>query len=143
MEGGTAVIESWRTCWRTGFVPSFTRGQLLALKEALASDDPELIQGATSQPPPLMCVRDWPVEAACAVGFCGWAAVGEFATVGEVEEFFAKACREADERLGGPAECRWWLNFWDDTPRPEAFRELLAEVELALASGTRGNPEAA
>ena len=32
-----------------------------------------------------------------------------------------------------PAACRWFLNWYDDTPRDEVRRELLAEVELALA----------
>ena len=55
------------------------------------------------------------------------------ATVGQVEEFFAKACYQADQRLGEPAACRWFLNWFDNTPRAEMRRELLAEVELALA----------
>ena len=54
-------------------------------------------------------------------------------SVGEVEEFFARACFEADQRLGEPAACRWFLNWFDDTPRDQMRRELLAEVELALA----------
>ena len=54
-------------------------------------------------------------------------------TVGEVEEFFARICFEADQRLGEPAACRWFLNWFDDTPRAEMRREMLAEIELALA----------
>jgi hypothetical protein len=89
------------------------------------------VQGATTTPPPLLCVQDWPVEACCALGFCGWQ--GEaLCTVGEVEEHFAKCCFEADQRLGEPAACRWFLNWFDDTPRDDMRRELLAEVELAL-----------
>lgn len=79
-----------------------------------------------------MCVQDWPVEAACALGYCGWQ--GEhLETVGQVEEFFAKLCFEADSRLGEPAACRWFLNWFDDTPRQRMILELLEEVELALA----------
>jgi hypothetical protein len=78
-----------------------------------------------------MCVQDWPVEAACALGFCGWQ--GEkLETVGDVEEYFARCCFEADQRLGEAAACRWFLNWFDDTPRDEMRKELLAEVERAI-----------
>ena len=83
-----------------------------------------------------MCVQDWPVEAACALGYCGWQGDG-LETVGEVEEFFARACFEADQRLGEPAACRWFLNWFDDTPRDEMRRELLAEVNAPWPSASR------
>ena len=128
-------MESWRLVWRDGFVPVLPTAGLEALRDALVADDHRLVQGATTTPPPLMCVQDWPVEAACALGFCGWQ--GEPGstprTVGEVEEFFARCCYEADLRLGEPAACRWFLNWFDDTPRPDMRRELLGEVEAALA----------
>ncbi len=125
-------MESWRIVWRDGFVPVLSTVGLMSLRDALRSDDPRLVQGATTTPPPLMCVQDWPVEACCALGFCGWQG-DALNTVGEVEEHFAKCCFEADQRLGEPAACRWFLNWFDDTPRNEMRRELLAEVELALA----------
>lgn len=125
-------MESWRLVWRDGFAPCMKTEGLKVLAEALKSDDPRLIQGATTCPPPLMCVQDWPVEACCALGFCGWQG-DALNTVGEVEEHFAKCCFEADQRLGEPAACRWFLNWFDDTPRTEMRRELLAEVELALS----------
>ena len=126
-------METWRLVWRNGFVPALSLAGLLALRDALRGDDPRLVQGATTTPPPLMCVQDWPVEAACALGFCGWQGDG-LGTVGEVEEHFAKCCFEADHRLGEPAACRWFLNWFDDAPRSEMRSELLAEVELALAT---------
>jgi hypothetical protein len=104
---------------------------LEALRDALQSDDTRLTQGSTTTPPPLMCVQDWPVEAACALGYCGWQG-DNLETVGEVEEFFAKVCFEADQRLGEPAACRWFLNWFDDTPRNEMREDLLDEVERAL-----------
>jgi hypothetical protein len=124
-------MESWRTVWREGFAPSLSTAGLEALRNALAADDPRLTQGSTTTPPPLMCVQDWPVEAACALGYCGWQGEG-LRTVGEVEEYFAKCCFEADQRLGEPAACRWFLNWYDDCPRDEMRRELLAEVERSL-----------
>lgn len=146
------ILESWRQVWRNGFVPILPRAGLEALRNALIADDPRLMQGCTTSPPPLMCVQDWPCEGGCLLGFIGAAVSGGFAdemptgkqtnrnaaTVGTVEEFFARCCFEADQRLGEPAACRWLLNFWDDTPRTEAFRELLGEVELALAGEGKG-----
>src|SRR5215213_1752790 len=106
-------MESWRTVWREGFAPVLTLKGLEALRDALTNDDPRLVQGSTTTPPPLMCVQDWPVEAACALGFCG-------------------CCFEADQKLGEAAACRWFLNWFDDTPRDEMRKELLAEVERAI-----------
>jgi hypothetical protein len=102
------------------------------LRQALVSDDTRLLQGATTTPPPLQCVQDWPVEAACALGYCGWQGEG-LETVAEVEEFFARMCFEIDHRLGEPAACRWFLNWFDETPREEMRQQLLAEVYLTLA----------
>ena len=125
-------MESWRKVWREGLAPQLSTPGLEALWLALVSDDPRLLQGATTTPPPLQCVQDWPVEAACALGYCGWQG-DALESVGQVEEFFARACFEADQRLGEPAACRWFLNWFDDTTRDQMRRELLAEVERALA----------
>lgn len=124
-------MESWRYVWRNGFVPSISTAGLQALKTALETDDPRLTQGSTTTPPPLMAVQDWPCEGACGVGYAGWQGDG-LETVGKVEEYFAKLCFEADQRLGEPAACRWFLNWFDDTPRDEMRRELLAEVKESL-----------
>lgn len=120
-------MESWRKVWREGFLPQFNERQRTELRIALQSDDPRLTQGSTTTPPPLLCVQDWPVEAACAIGFAGWHG-SDLKTVGEVEEFFAKACYEADQLLGEPAACRYWLNYWDAEPRGKVFAELLEEL---------------
>ena len=125
-------MESWRKVWRDGMEPLVSTEGLQALRQALLKDDPRLVQGATTTPPPLMCVQDWPVEAACALGFCAWQG-DRLETVGEVEEFFARACFEADQRLGEPAGCRWFLNWYDETPRDEMRRLLLEEVNRSLA----------
>ena len=129
--------EAWRHVWRKGLAPTLTDDNLEALRKALAEDDARLVQGATTQPPPLMCVQDWPVEAACLIGVCGWLGDG-LQTVAEVEEFFAKTCFKIDERMGEPAACRWLLNWYDDTPRDEMRRELLAEVNFEIGNRERG-----
>jgi hypothetical protein len=139
--------ELWRKVWREGIAPLLTRTQLEALREAVATDDPRLIQGCTTTPPPLQCVADWPVEGACAFGLTGVIEHGGFgverdlktrrdhaATVAETEEFFAQTCFAVDQRMGEPAACRWFLNFWDETPRDELRDELLPELDLALQS---------
>ena len=125
-------MESWRQVWRGGLAPSITDAGLAALRAGLEADDHRLVQGATTTPPPLMCVRDWPVEAACALGFCAWQGDG-VETVGDVELFFVKCCYDADTRLGEPAACRWFLNWFDDTPRDSMRRDLMAEVDYELS----------
>src|SRR3984957_8350218 len=125
-------MESWRKVWRDGVVSLLSTESLEALRRGLADDDSRLLQGATPTPPPLSCVQDWPVEAACALGYCGWQGEG-LETVAEVEEFFAKMCFEIDRQLGEPAGCRWFLNWFDETPRDDMRRLLLAEVNRALA----------
>src|SRR5215475_2752037 len=94
-------MESWRKVWREGVVPLLSTDSLEALRRGLLADDTRLVQGATTTPPPLPSVQDWPVEAACALGYCGWQGEG-LGTVGEVEEFFAHLCFEVDARLGEP-----------------------------------------
>jgi hypothetical protein len=125
-------MESWRLVWRKT-VPLLSTAALLALREALLIDDPCLIQGATTIPPPLQCVATWPVEAACLLGYAGWKGDG-LQTVEEVEGYFARLCFEIDRELEEPAGCRFLLNWHDETPRDEVRRELLPEILLALAA---------
>jgi hypothetical protein len=129
-------MESWRKVWRDGLAPQLSTAGLEALHQGLVTDDPRLLQGATRTPPPLQCVQDWPVEAACVLGYCAWQGEG-LETVAEVEEYFARACFEADQLLGEPAACRWFLNWYDDTPRNEMRRLLLAEVNRTLSQRLR------
>lgn len=124
-------MESWRKVWRDGVVPSLSTNGLKSLLKALESDDPKLTQGSTTTPPPMQCVLSWPCEGACVIGYCAWQGDG-LETVGEVEEFFAKLCFEADQRLGEPAAIRYFLNWTDDTPRDEMRRLLAEEVNKSL-----------
>ena len=131
-------MESWQKLWREGAAPLLTTDNLETLRIALVIDDPRLKQGATTSPPPIQCVQDWPCEAACLLAYCGAADLGGLApegnvTVGEVEEYFARLCWEIDQRMGEPAACRYLLNFWDDTPRLTARHKLLTEVHRTLA----------
>jgi hypothetical protein len=125
-------MESWRKVWRDGFSPGLSSRGLQALRSALVGDDGRLLQGATTSPPPMAAVQDWPIEACCAIGFCGWQGEG-LSTVGQVEEYFARACMECDTRLEEPAACRYFLNFFDETPRDEMRRLLVEEINRELA----------
>lgn len=135
-------------------MPTLSTANLEALRDALRGDDVRLTQGSTTTPPPLMAVQDWPCEAGCLLAFMGVTESGGFAcsaedyaafrlgaphrsnpdaaTVKQAEEFFARKCWEADQRLGEPAACKHLLNWYDATPREEMRNGLLAEVELAL-----------
>ncbi len=124
-------MESWKVVWRKAAAPLLSTPGLVALRQALVADDPRLLQGATTTPPPLRCVEDWPVEGACALAYAGWQGDG-LETVGDVEEFFARLCFEIDQRLNEPGGRRWLLNWFDETPRAEMRRLLLPEVGAAL-----------
>lgn len=124
-------MESWRKVFRDGFAPQISTEGLEALREALETDDPRLLQGETTQPAPMAHYRDWPTEAACAITFTGWH--GKEFTVIEAHEYFAELCFHADQLIGEYAACRYFLNFWDEVPREQACRELLAEVNHILS----------
>jgi len=124
-------MESWRKVWRDGLVPQISTRSLLAIKRGLFEDDARLTQGATSVPPPLESVLDWPIEGACVLGYGAWQGDG-LETVGEVESLFAEACFEADRRVGEPAAMRYFLSWYDDVPREEMRRQMLSEVNREL-----------
>lgn len=126
-----SMPELARRVWREGFCPGFSTRGLLALRDALVNDDPRLVQGTTTVPAPMQCTQSWPCEAACATAYCGWQSDG-LETVGDTEEFFARACFDADQRLGEPAECRRFLNWFDETDRTIMIKELLVEVDQIL-----------
>lgn len=129
-------IQTWRTVFRDGFAPILPTNGLEYVAELLRNDSPELIQGATTYPPPITVNQQEAAEAACFLGACG---MGDGCqTVNEVGEFFAKACWDADQKLGEQAACRWFLNWFDETPRAEMRRELLAEVERVIVERKSG-----
>lgn len=124
-------MESWQRVWRHGLAPRLSQRGLQALKTALIRDDPRLVQKRTMSPPPLLGLHDAEVEAACALGLCGWHGDG-CATVGALEAYFNQLCSAADDDLGEPAACRHFLDWFDAAPRYTMRRQLLAEVERAL-----------
>jgi hypothetical protein len=135
-------METWKVAWRNGVAPCLSTEGLLALRDALRTDDRRLIQNATTFPPPLEAAKDWPVAAACAVALACWHGSG-LTTVGEVETAFALACQGASERLGEPGAVRWFLNAYDEMSRDQMRRELLTEVCRTLAERGIAEPAAA
>ena len=124
-------MHTWQLVWRQGIAPCLDVSALRALRRALATDDPALLQGVTSDPPPLDTLAASPVEGACPLALAGWR--GEhLATVAEVEEYFARVCGRATEFTGDPEAAKHFVCWWDNTDRDEARRALLAEVEGAL-----------
>lgn len=121
----------WRNTFRQGAAPLLSDQSLRALLAACEADDPRLIQGQTTFPAPVIYAGDCRVAAACALGYCGWMGDG-LETVGEAEEFFARMCFEIDQRLGEPAACRWFLNWYDETPRDVMRQELASEIRREL-----------
>jgi hypothetical protein len=132
-------MESWRKAFRDGIAPLLSDAALSALATALEIDDPRLVQAWTTMPSPSPSVQQWPVKAACAIGFAGWQG-HQLVTVGAVEDYFCKLCMECDFTLGEPAGVRWFLTWFDETPRDLMRRLLLAEVNVELA--TRRQPAA-
>src|SRR5258706_9396745 len=135
MSGG-AVMNSWQRCWRLGLVPLLTPAGLAALRAALESDDPRLVQGATTEPLPIALFADAAVEGACAVGFSLWQGCG-LDRVGALHLAFRRLCATADDLLDEPLGTVAFLNWFDETPRGEMRRELLAEIDRLRAEPRR------
>lgn len=156
--------NDWRKCFRDGFAPQLSADELDALAVACETDDPRLVQGCTTFPLPEHSNAGEAVERGCMSGYVGAIRHGGFAcsadaaravafsvpvpvptphvpitnytpaTVGDCEEEFAQMCFKADELLGEPAACRWFLNWFDDTPREQMLKELGAECRNVLAA---------
>lgn len=141
-ESKAPVLEPWCHAWRHGFAPQFSTAGLTALRDALAGDLGALMQGKTTEPPPMVFTEGWPCEGACAVGYVGWKG-SDLETVGEVEKFFAHAAFQADKLLGHGAACRHFLNWFDENPRPVVRAALLVEVEreLSLRASADATPD--
>lgn len=134
-------MEAWRRVWRQGFAPLLSTTGLEALRRALMCDDGRLLQGETTSPPCGPCIQECTVDGACAITYCGWKGDG-LEEVKDAEGFFAQTCYEADRRLGEPAACRGFLDWFDETPRADMRRLLLAEVSRTLARRTCASPAA-
>lgn len=125
-------MEAWRKVWRDGIADQISVSGLEAVKDGIEKNDQFLLQGSTTSPPPHMHLMDKPCTGACLFGYVACKAYGA-CTVAEVEQHFVNMCHETDRRIGEPDAVRYFLNWFDDTPREEMRRELLSEVNLELA----------
>lgn len=124
-------MESWRHVWRNGVAPLLSDRALRALKTGLEQDDKTILQGSTTDPPPMfVCIND-EVACACPLAYTGWQGEG-LVTVGEVNDYFAKLCVEASNLLGDPAGIRWLTNWIDEVARSDMREALLTEVNLTI-----------
>jgi len=123
-------VEPRRRILREGLLRALTDAELQALRRGLAADDPALLQGMMTLPPPLECVNDWAVEGADLLAYPGWRGRG-LVTVKEVEEAAWSLCSAIDNRLGEGA-AKDLLAWYDATPRADVLAVLLGEVEREL-----------
>ena len=128
-----SITDSARKVWREGLAPLMPAAGLCALARALRDDDPALLQGATCLPPPIDSMASYPVEAACAITYCGWKGCNKD-SVSEAEEFFYKSCCDCDKTLGELAAYCHFINWFDECERGEMRSELLPLVEAEIES---------
>lgn len=130
-------MQLWRKVWRVMAVQAGASG-LYALLDALEADDSRLTQMATTLRRPEGHPAGSPLElpplGACALALCGWLGDG-LTSVAEVEEYFGRMCQQADATLGETGAARWFLNWYDETPRAVMRELLLSEVRFALGLG--------
>lgn len=124
-------MESWRLVWREGIAPNLPLLGLLLAARALAENSVEIVQGATTSPPPLLALVDQPAQAADLISFCNWKG-WLLQTIGEIEEAFSQVCYDCDYQIGEPAACRWFLNWWDDSDRTVLRVEMDYEIKREI-----------
>jgi hypothetical protein len=132
----TQPKEKWLAVFRGGILPQLSTPGLEGLRQALAADDPRLLQGTTCYPAILEPNKDREVVAGCAVTFTGLAD-GTVRTVEDADRYFRQVCDVADRCFSEPVASRYFLNVYDDLPRDEMRAALLAEVGTELQRRAR------
>jgi hypothetical protein len=124
----------WKKVFRV-MTKELSAQQLEFLKKALDDDDPRLLQGSTCYPPELLgsdIMGKLECEGACLIGYAGWKS--GIRTIEGVSEFFRKICNAIDSQFNEPAYCRYLLNWYDESPRDEMRRDVLAEIAIVLSA---------
>lgn len=118
---------SWMIVFRYGILPSLSTNALRFLQHCLATNDKRLIQKETTQPQK----PDEPCSHACLLALPVWLK-HPAPTVAEAEDYFHWLCCETDNKIGEPASTRYFLNWFDDTPREEMRAKLLPIVNETI-----------
>jgi hypothetical protein len=105
---------------------------LTALRDALACDSSELVQGCTVEPLPVGDAFDSPAVAACALGYGAWKA-WHLRTAREVDREFGNLVVRAQMAAGGQVVFLDALDFFDSSPRDVAVALVLKVAVAALA----------
>jgi hypothetical protein len=105
---------------------------LTALRDALACDSSELVQGCTVEPLPVGDAFDSPPAAACALGYGAWKA-WHLRTAREVDREFGNLVVRAQMAAGGRVVFLDALDFFDTGPRAVAFALVLKVAVAVLA----------
>ena len=121
------MIFTWQEAFLRGVAPQFSARSLTAMLAALERDDRALIQNATVRPSPLSGLsQDVPCNHTCAIGYLAQTEYN-LATNSQVLDAFGLALYQADVYLGEVSAVRFFLNWYDDTPRDQ-MRAALAET---------------
>jgi hypothetical protein len=151
-----SVLKVWQKTFRKGILPALYElaggrvGYAKALRAVeyylLGDHDETMCQGNTTRAlGDGHSVSDFPgrggspCDSACFVGYLVWKGgvvkpKRDRATINEVEEAFAQMCFLTDKYMGEPAACRWFLNWFDETPWSSVQQPLLREVMRALSA---------
>ena len=122
----TTEPAPWQTVFRECIAPRLRREALVALRDGLASDSSEILQGRTTRGSKGV---DLHAEClgACPIGYALWKSMLNLRTVAQVEDAFLDLVTAFPVRLAD-----FTTHFVDAVERPVMVRELLAEVEAAL-----------
>jgi len=138
-------MENWKRVWRRGIAPLCSTATLRKLEQVLESDSPQLTQGDTVRPYPVI-YKSLPInhpsqpcnsapDAACLIAWIGWQ--GGEATLTKTKDvaaWFGHATEKIVALVGFDEFCVF-LNWFDETPRPDMRHLLLEEVRRSLTAG--------
>lgn len=122
--------------WQEGAAIELTTEELTCLRDALARDDPALIQGSSVSPSmdfghPIIC------EGACLLGYGPWKTQA-IIYVRRVADALLELWLRIGARMGDESACRHLAKWWDTAPRAEAVAEMLGLVDAELAKRKEG-----
>jgi len=127
--------RAWKTAWRQGIAPQLEMCCLLALRRGLIESDPALIRGATTRPPRMATTEDEPIVGGCPIAYAIWRG-WKLTTVVTVSDQFRKVIESADMDLEQLGLSHATFTLWWDYSLPDAWMELLAEVEASIQAKT-------